>query len=109
MGVVEAELCKAANLEILDQHVRSRRELADDAASFLALEIKLDRTFAAVGGVEIGRSEMTAIGRLDEGRTPAAGVVAGSLALDLHHVGAEIGENLPCPGPRQDPRKLEDA
>ncbi len=105
--VVEAEFGEPADLEILDQHVGASRELADDAASILALEIQLDRALAAVGGVEIGSPEMAAVGRLHKGGAPAAGVVARALALDLDDVGAEIGENLPCPGPRQDAGKLE--
>jgi hypothetical protein len=52
---------------------------------------------------------MAAVRRLDEGGAPAAGVVAGTLALDLDDVGAQIGQNLPCPGPRQDAGKLENA
>ena len=50
---------------------------------------------------------MAAVGRRHERRAPAAGVVAGALALDLDHVGAEIGENLPRPRPRQDAGKFE--
>src|SRR5262249_26882312 len=100
--VIEAELGKPADLEILDQHVRAGRELLDDAPAVLALEITLDRALTAVSGVEIGRAEMATIGRLDEGRPPAPRVVARPLALDLDDVGTEIGENLPGPGPRQD-------
>src|SRR5262249_23638761 len=107
--LVEAELCKPPDLEILDQHVRACRQLLDDAPAVLTLEIELDRPFAAVGGVEIGGAEMAAVGRLDEGRPPAPGVVPRPLALDLDHVGPEIGENLPGPRPRQDAGKLEHA
>ena len=52
---------------------------------------------------------MAAVGGRDERRPPAAGVVAGALALDLDHVGAEIGQNLPGPRPRQDAGKLKHA
>ena len=107
--VIEAELGQSADLEILDQHVGAGGELAHDALAFRGLEIELDRAFAAVGGMEIGGAEMPAVGRLDERRPPAAGIVAGALALDLDDVGAEIGENLPGPGPRQDAGKLEHA
>ncbi len=71
-------------------------------AALLALEVELDRALAAVGGVEIGGAQMAAVGCRHERRAPAAGVVAGALALDLDHVGAEIGENLAGPGPGQD-------
>ena len=83
--------------------------LRDDAPAVLALEIELDRALAAVGGMEIGGAEMAAVGRLHERRPPAAGVVAGALALDLDDVGAEIGENLAGPGPGQDAGELEHA
>ena len=52
---------------------------------------------------------MTPIGRLDEGRPPAAGVIARSLAFDLDDVGPEIGENLTRPGPCQNAGKFEHA
>src|SRR5262249_61449607 len=38
-GVVEAELGKPPDLEILDQHLRACRQLLDDAPSVLALAI----------------------------------------------------------------------
>ena len=99
-------MVEAADLEILDQHVRPGGELPDHAPSLLVVEIELDRALAAVGGMKIGGVEMAAVGRFHEGRTPAAGIVAGPLALDLDHIGAEIGENLPGPGPRQDAGEL---
>ena len=68
-----------------------------DASPLVALEVELDRALAAIGAVEIGGVEMAAVGRLDEWRSPAAGIVAGALALDLDHVGAKIGEDLPGP------------
>ncbi len=43
---------------------------------------------------------MAAVGRLDEGRPPGAGIVAGAGALDLDDVGAEIGEQLARPKDR---------
>ena len=108
-GIVEAEFGEPANLEILDQHVRARRQLANDAPPVLALEIDLDRAFAAIGGVEIGGTEMAAVLALDEGRAPAPRVVTGAFALDLDHVGAEIGENLPGPRSRQDAGEFQHA
>src|SRR5262249_20151580 len=99
----------SADLEILDQYVGSRGELAHDAAALLGLEINLDRTFAPIGGVKVGSAEMAAVGGGHEGRPPTAGVVAGALALDLDHVGAEIGENLPGPGAGQDAGKVQNA
>src|SRR6516165_7699078 len=58
--------------------------------------------------MKIGGAEMAAVGALDEGRAPGAGIIAGPAALDLNHVGAEIGQNLAGPRPGQNPGKLED-
>ena len=107
--IVETEFGEPADLEIFDQHVRARRKLAHDAASFLALEVELDRTLAAVGGVEISSAEMAAVGRGDERRPPAAGVVACALALDLDHVRTQVGQDLPGPRPRQDTGQFQHA
>ena len=107
--VVEAELGEPADLEILDQHVGARGEFFDDPAALFALEIELDRALAAVGAVKIGGAEMAAVGGGNKRRAPGAGVVAGALALDLDHVGAEIGKDLPGPRPGQDAGKLQDA
>ena len=98
--VVEAELGEAADLEVLDQHVRARGQLAHDAPALIALEVHLDRALAAVGRMKIGRANMVAVGAFDEGRAPAAGIVARALALDLDDVGAEIGEHLSRPRDR---------
>ncbi len=106
--IVEAELLEPADLEVLEQHVGARRELLDDALAFRRLEVELDRALAAIGAMEIGRAQMAAVGCRYEGRAPRTRVVAGTLALDLDHVGAEVGEDLPRPRPRQNAGKLED-
>src|SRR3954470_2675387 len=81
--VIEAEFLQAADLEILDQDVRLRRELAHDALAVLALEIEFDRTLAAVGRMEISGAEVAAVLGGNEGGPPAARIVARALALDL--------------------------
>ena len=50
---------------------------------------------------------MAAVGAGDERRAPGAGVVAGAVAFDLDHVGAEIGQDLPGPRARQNAGKLQ--
>ena len=107
--VVEAELGEPAGLEILDHDVGARRELAHDAPAVLGLEVDRDRALAAIAGMIIGSRHLRAVGALDERRPPAARVVAGAGALDLHDVGAEVGQNLPGPRPGQDARKLQNA
>ncbi len=88
--------------------------MSERAASFLTmrlpvlgLEIDRDRAFAAIAGMVVGGRELVAVGALDERRAPAARVVARAGALDLDHVGAEIGEDLPRPGAGQNARELE--
>src|SRR5262245_42739310 len=107
--VVEAELLQAADLEILDQHVRARGQLLHQPLALRGVEVELDRALAAVGAMEIGGAEVAAVGRRYERRAPAAGVVAGALALDLDHVGAKIGQKLPRPRSRQNAGEFEDA
>ena len=107
--VVEAVLGEPAELEILDHHVGARRELLDDALAVRRLEVDRDRALAAVAGEIVGRAETAAVLVLHEGRAPAAGVVARAGALDLDHVGAEIGERLAGPGTGEDAGKLEHA
>jgi hypothetical protein len=59
--------------------------------------------------MKIGRTDVLAVLAFDKGRTPAAGVVARALALDLDDVGAEVGEDLAGPRSGQNAGKLEDA
>src|SRR5882757_5711781 len=42
-----------------------------------------------------------AVAILHVGRTPSARVVTASRSLDLDHVGAQVGEDLAAPRPRQ--------
>ncbi len=105
--VVEAEATESADLEVLDQHVGTAGERADDGASLLGAEVDGDRALAAIGGVEIGGIG-AAVGVLDEGRPPCPRVVAGG-RFDLDHLGAEIGEHLPRPRPGQHTGELEHA
>ena len=85
-------------------HVGLGDQSADLGLAIGAFEIDRDRALAAVAAVEIGRA---ALGVGDEGRAPAARVVARAGALDLDHLGAEIGEQLSRPRPRQDARELD--
>ena len=57
----------------------------------------------------IGRRQVLAVLAGDEGRTPFARVVAAVRALDLDHVGAEIGKHLAGPRPGKDAGEFDDA
>ena len=75
----------------------------------LGLEIERDRALAAIARMIIGGGHLLAVRAFDERRSPAARVVARAGALDLDHVGAEVGEDLPRPRPGQNARKLKNA
>src|SRR5690606_15614886 len=73
-------------------------------------DVDHDGALVAVGREVVGgvrRLAPLAIG--EEGRAPAAGVVAGARLLDLDHVGAEVAEVLAAPGPGEDPGQVQDA
>jgi hypothetical protein len=84
-----------------------RGEFAHEFLSLGRLEIRRDGALAAVAGMEVGRREIIALRALDEGRSPAARVVARTRPLHLHHIGAEIGEQLADPGARQNAREFK--
>ena len=76
-------------------------ESADRIAA-AAVQMSVEGASKRFGGV-------VAVAVLQEGRAPAARVVAGALALDLDDVGAEVGERLPGPGACQNAGEFEDA
>jgi hypothetical protein len=57
--------------------------------------------------MEIGCVEILAIGCVQKGRAPMAGIVAFAGPLDLNHFGTEIGEQLPAPWPGKDAGQLD--
>jgi len=59
--------------------------------------------------MEIGGVEMAAVGRLDKGRSPSAGVVARPPSLDLYNVCTQVGHDLARPGSGEDAGKLQHA
>ena len=104
--MAETVAIERANLVVLDQHVRLRRQPADDVLPFRARDVDGDRSLPAVGADEIGGLA----GVLAQpGRAPAARVVARARPLDLDHVGAEIGECLGRPRSCQDAAQIQDA
>ena len=102
--VVEAELLQAADLEVLNQHIGTRRKPPHDLPSALGGEIGDDRALATIAGVEIRRRTLAS--GPDEGRAPATRIIA-LRAFDLDDVGAEIGQGLTDPGAGQDARELD--
>ena len=94
-GVAQAMLFERSDLIVLDQHVRSANQLANDLAARRLGEIECDRALATVAGGEIGRfGRGVALHVRHEGRPPSPAVIAPTTALDLHDIGAEIGQKL---------------
>ena len=58
--------------------------------------------------MEIGGAEIFAVVPLDEGWAPLAGIVASLLALNLHHIRAEVRQQLAAPWPGENAGKFED-
>ncbi len=107
--IVEPVFLQSADLEILDQHIGRRDQLAHRLRALRRGEIHGDRALAAIGGMVIGGRQVLAVMAHDEGRTPFAGVVTAVGVLDLDDVRAEIGEHLPAPGPGEDAGKFNHA
>src|SRR5262249_8440763 len=107
--VVESEFRQPSDLEVLDQDIGARSELAHDAPTLIAFEVHFDGAFAAISGMKIGRPDMVTIRAFDKRRTPAAGIVARALTLNLDHVGAEIGQHLPGPGTGKNTGKFKNS
>ncbi|MNR04670.1 hypothetical protein D3C85_1206500 [compost metagenome] len=99
---------QATNLEVLDQHIRLRCQLAHQALALGLGEVDGQRTLVAVGRQVVGSlAGVLAVGVLKEGRPPGARIIAAARALDLDHFGAEVGEYLPGPGPGQHSRQIQ--
>ena len=84
------------------------REPAHQLLALRRLEIDRDGALAPIAGVKVSRREVAAVRTLDEGRAPAAGIVARARPLHLHHVGAEIGQELADPGAGENAGELQD-
>ena len=107
--VVEPVAREPAPLVVLQQDVGGRHQPPDELLPPCRGEVESDRFLAAVGAVEIGRvRNLASVLRGNEGRAPQAGVVAGAGALDLDHLGAEVGHRLGRPGAGQDAAEVED-
>ena len=108
-GIIQPVFGQPANLEILHQHIGPRGQPPDQFGPLRRCQIDRRAALVAVGAKIIGALAriVRSVGKLEERRTPAAGIVAAAGLLDLEHVGAEIGEDLGRPRTGQDPRKVQ--
>src|SRR6266705_6767682 len=108
--VGEPVFCEAADLVVLDQHVALRRELARDPLALGLRDVEGHRLLAAVHRKKVRRfARLPAVLVLEEGRAPAARVVARPGTLDLENFRAEVGEILRRPRPGENAREIENA
>ena len=98
--VAQPEALDGAVREVVDHHVRARDQPQEEGPAFRdALQVDRDRALVAVQEVEVGRGARR--------HAPRLVAVAGPLHLD--HVGAQVGQEQPRRGPRDDVAELEDA
>ncbi len=99
---------QAADLEVLDQHVGTRRQLPYEGPALRPAEIDGERALAAIGRQVVrGLAGLVARGIAQVRWSPAARVVAAMRMLDLQHLGAEVCQHLRGPGARQDAAQVE--
>ncbi len=107
-GVVQPILRQTADLEILDHHVGLGGHAAQQRLALGVGHVHGDAALVAVAGGEVaGLARVAASVVLQEGRAPVARVVTGLGALDLDHVGAQIGQHLGAPGTGKHARKIQ--
>ena len=107
-GVIEPVARHVADLEVLDEHVAVLGQLAHQRLALRLGNVAGNAALVAVGAQVIRRFvRFAAIGRGQKGRAPVARVVAGAGALDLDHVGAQIGQGLRAPRPGQHAGEVE--
>src|SRR5262249_38237509 len=99
--VVEAELAKAAGLEVLHQDVGPSGQLSGCRTVAVVPEIELDGALVAVDGQVVGRDAGP------DWRHPLARVVAAG-TLDLYDVSAEVAENHGAVRPGEHAREVGD-
>jgi hypothetical protein len=99
----EPEPLGEAGAEALEEDVRPVGQPEDDLPTALVRQGDRERALARVHGEEHRALPVP------EGRAPGAAVVARVGPLDLHHVGAERGEDLGAVRPRDRRRHVDDA
>ena len=99
--VVEAVLRQPAGSEVLDDDVGAMGQLAGEGRVGLVGEVEDHGPLVAVDAEEVGRDAVV------DRRDPRTGVVA-ARALDLDHLGAEVGEQHRRVGPGEDAREVRD-
>ena len=101
--VVHPEPLGPAGPEVLDHHLGAGAQLEGQLAARRIAQVDRHAALAAVHGEEVGGLAAR------ERRAPGARLVAALRALDLDHVGAEVGEHHAGVGPGEHAREVEHA
>ena len=91
-GIAEAHLLHRAGLEVLGEHVEVRHEPPQQRRARGQLQVDPDAALAEVVA-QIGRANLPAVA-VDDLWPRAAPRLAVHRVLDLHHVGAQVREQL---------------
>ncbi len=100
--VAEAEALHGAGAEVLDEDVGLTHQCLDHLDALGGLEVEGHAALVAVEE-EVGGRLAVLVGR------PGARLVAGPRVLHLDDVGAEIAQESPAPGARDDAGQIDDA
>lgn len=102
LTVVEQPLQAAAGPEVLDDDVGVAQHRLDRRAALVGLQVDGHRPL-----VPVRRQVVGGVGALER-RAPLPGRVAAVGVLDLHDVGAQVGEGHADVGPGEDLRQVDD-
>jgi hypothetical protein len=102
---VEPQLRQRVGPQVGDEHVRARDQPLRQRARLGVARVEHDALLAAV--VEIERRALRLLQPRQVHEQVAAGIAFGR--LDLHHVGAPVGEHSARPGPGDPDRELHHA
>ncbi len=104
--VADAEAVHHAGAEVLDQHVGAVDQATEHLEALLLLEVDHHAALAAVDALEVA-----AVGAVPAGLGRERGHLARAVAagrLDLHHVGALVGEQHRAERPGEHLRQIDD-
>ena len=108
--VIQPVARHVAHLEVLDEHLAVLGQRADQRLALGPGDVAGHAALVAVGAQVVGGLvRLAAVVGRQKGRAPGARVVAGAGALDLDHVGPQVGQGLGTPGAGQHAGQVKDA
>ena len=101
-GMVKPVLRQPADLVVLDHDICAACQIANDGLALRAGDVDCERPLAAIGRMEISRSQIGAIFCCHERRPPMPRIVSYAGPFDLDHFGAKVRQQLSAPWASQD-------